>query len=70
MRKEIRIEVAIVRIIAIILLPYLKVALTTIAVVIGSPSRSVITSSSSALSFLVNLHLVLGAWKIAIGSYD
>ena len=54
MRKEIRVEVAILRVIAIILLSYLEVALTSVAVDVGSTSRG-ITSASFTFPFLLSV---------------
>ena len=59
MRKEVRIEVTVLRVIAIIFLPYFEIAVTSVGVDVGSTSRGVASSASSTLPFLLSSRLVL-----------
>ena len=54
MPKEVRIEVTVLRVIAIVFLPYFEVAVTSVGVDVGSTSRSV-DSATSILPFLLGI---------------
>ena len=64
MREEIRIEVAVLRVIAIIFLSYLEVAMASVAVDVGSTSRGIASASSVPFPLFLNAYLVLTAREV------
>ena len=64
MREEIRIEVAVLRVIAIIFLSYLEVAMASVAVDVGSTSRGIASASSVPFPLLLSAYLVLTAREV------